>query len=354
MPAYNGEKYIRQAIDSVLAQTYQDWELVVVDDGSTDGTANILDSYADPRIRSMSQQNRGQAAALNSGLRLAQGEFITNLDVDDWLTVDSLHDRVQYLVQHPDRGVVYGDGFYCDVTGRPLMRFSDNRIGDVEGDVYGMLISTPFFSAGSSVMQRRQLLDQYQLQYDESIVWCQDYDFYIRLAAVATFGVIDTPTVWYRVHGDNMTTMMAGSRRLKSLLATRLKALQSPRFATLPEEDKSRFFSTVLSQDINDGELDKLKVIHSAHFQSLSKRTQARILQQAAQDHLLERRQLAFARKLLRLAWVRNPLDPRIEATFLLGHLSPSLARSAILRWRRMRGLSAGPMASPFEAAKLA
>src|SRR5262245_60329647 len=104
MPAYNGERFITQAIDSLLAQTYTYWELVVVDDGSTDATANVVSSFDDPRIRYVAQENRGQAAALNHGLRLAKGEYVTTLDVDDWLTTNSLADRVAFLKQHPDFG----------------------------------------------------------------------------------------------------------------------------------------------------------------------------------------------------------------------------------------------------------
>src|SRR5215510_7816825 len=90
MPAYNGERFIKQAIESVFAQTYPNWELIVVDDGSTDNTVQIISSFADSRIVYIHQENRGQAAALNHGLGIARGKYITTLDVDDWLTPNSL------------------------------------------------------------------------------------------------------------------------------------------------------------------------------------------------------------------------------------------------------------------------
>ena len=105
MPAYDGEAYIQQAIESVIAQTYPNWELIVVDDGSTDNTAGIVATYEDPRIRYTYQENRGQAAALNRGLDLAQGEYVTTLDTDDWFTPNSLLDRARFLDDHPEYGV---------------------------------------------------------------------------------------------------------------------------------------------------------------------------------------------------------------------------------------------------------
>ena len=353
MPAYNGAEFIRQAVDSVIVQSYPQWELVVVDDGSTDQTAAIIAGYPDARIRYAFQENRGQAAALNRGLALAEGEFITTLDVDDWLAVDSLADRVAYLAHHLEDGAVYGNGFYCDVAGRPLMRFSENRVGDVAGDVYATLIYTPFFGTGANVMVRRQVLDQHQIQYDESIVWCQDYDFYIRIAAVARFGLVHTPTVWYRLHAANMTMAMTKTRQLRSLLATRLKVLRSPRFAELTAAEQGQFFNVLLSQDAGDREADQAGVVDSAAFRSLPPAVQAKILLQAAQVHLLQQR-LGPARRLLRRAWVRHPFGPRTAAALALAHLSPSLARAAILRWRRLRGMPTGPVVSPLEAAKLA
>src|SRR5258707_9363446 len=117
MPVFNGEVFIAEAIGSVLDQTYPHWELVVVDDGSTDSTAKIVREIGDTRIRYVYQRNRGQAAALNQGLRVACGEFVTTVYADDCLTPNSLADRVAYLEQNGDDGAVYGDGFYCDAKG---------------------------------------------------------------------------------------------------------------------------------------------------------------------------------------------------------------------------------------------
>lgn len=337
MPAYNGVAYIQQAIASVIAQSYTDWELVIVDDGSTDATAQIVVGYQDPRIRYVFQENRGQAAALNQGLALAEGEFITTLDVDDWLTVESLAGRVQHLNRHPEHSAVYGDGFYCDANGKLLMRFSDYRAGDIAGDVYSTLICSPFFGTGANVMLRRELLDRHWLRYDESIVWCQDYDLYVRIAEVGLFGVVPTPTVWYRLHDANMTNSMPFGRRLESLIAMRQKILQSPRFAALPDNAKADFFHSVLNQELCGREADQIRWIESAPFQALPNRLQARILRLTAHTYLAHNQSLAHSRNLLRWSWKHDPFAPQTAVAVALAYMSPRLAEHAMRRWQRMQ-----------------
>ncbi len=107
LPVYNGARFLRQAIDSVLSQTWKDFELLVVNDGSTDGTAAILESYSDPRIRILSNvQNIGLTLSLNKGLQSARGEYIARIDADDIALPIRLEKQVSYLDQHPEVGLV--------------------------------------------------------------------------------------------------------------------------------------------------------------------------------------------------------------------------------------------------------
>ncbi|WP_052184305.1 glycosyltransferase family 2 protein [Psychroserpens sp. Hel_I_66] len=97
MPVYNGEKYLREAIDSVLAQTFKDFEFLILNDGSTDGTQNIIDSYSDKRIKSVYHKNMGVAKSLNRGLELAQGEYIWRHDADDICLPEQLKTQLDFL-----------------------------------------------------------------------------------------------------------------------------------------------------------------------------------------------------------------------------------------------------------------
>lgn len=106
MPVYNGEKYVREAIDSVLAQTYTDFEFIIINDGSTDRTQDIIDSYKDPRIKCHQQDNQGVAKTLNNGLKLATGKFIWRHDADDICLPAQLQTQMDFLAAHPNFALV--------------------------------------------------------------------------------------------------------------------------------------------------------------------------------------------------------------------------------------------------------
>jgi glycosyltransferase involved in cell wall biosynthesis len=352
MPVYNGERFLRQAIDSLLAQTYPEWELVAVDDGSSDSTASIIQSYSDARLGYTYQENRGQAAALNRGLELARGEFVTTLDCDDWLTPESLAARVAYLRQHAQYGVVYGDGLYCNVNGEPVLQFTDHMPAGITGDVYDTLIVSPFYGTGATVMIRQPALQQNGIRYDEAIVWCQDWDFYIRLAERVQFGFVPDLTINYRLHDTGMTTSMPGGRRLESLLRLRQKVLASERFQSTAINCKAAFFYDYLVKDLSERVEEQSRVMTSDPFTSLPPAEQSRLLRLAANAYLLQDAHKEVVRQWLRLAWRQTPFGLKTASTNLLYWIHPSLARKAVQYWQR--GRSPHGQVSPFELAQVA
>jgi glycosyltransferase involved in cell wall biosynthesis len=113
MSVYNGEKYLRQAIESILQQTYTDFEFIIIDDGSTDSSREIIQSYDDKRIRLViNEQNIGLTKSLNKGIRLAKGEFIARMDADDISLPQRFEKQVAYLDSHPEVGVL---GTYANI-----------------------------------------------------------------------------------------------------------------------------------------------------------------------------------------------------------------------------------------------
>ncbi len=364
MPVYNGEQYLRQAIDSTIAQSYSTWELIVVDDGSTDSSAAIVKSFTDPRIRYSYQDNRGQAAALNRGLNLAQGEFITTLDADDWLPADSLLDRAVYLSQHPEYGVVYADGYYCNAAGETILRFSEHMPAGIEGDVYDTLIISPFYGTGATVLVRQEALQQHGIQYDDEIVWCQDWDIYIRLAEKIHFGFVSSPAIFYRLHNAGMTLTMPGGRRLESLLRLRFKVLASPRFDSVVEPQKAAFFYDFLIKDLYQRIADQETVITSIAFGKLTRSEKSRLMRLTAVSYLLEMADkrhpkadviarneaiLVSVKKWLLAAWGCAPFDPKTAIMTVLCLLSPELAQRVAQKWKAAHG--PGGDVSPFDLA---
>lgn len=330
MPAYNAEGFIVEAIDSVLAQTYPHWELIVIDDGSVDRTSHIVQAIQDERIRYAYQENRGQAAALNYGLDLACGDYITTLDVDDWFTPNSLGDRVAFLDRHPRYGAVYGDGLYCDPNGKEFLRFNEHMPSGLSGDVYDLLVVSPFYGTGAGVMQRRDVLTRYQIRYDDGIVWCQDWDFYIRVAEVVPFGFVESLTIRYRIHSGSMTEAMPSGRRLESLIRLRDKVLDSPRFRSTTHTQKYAFFYDYLVKDLN-GDIAKQEwVMDSAAFNTLEREDQARLQRYIANRYLLEQKQTKAAKRWLRSSWKKAPFEPRTTILVLASMVSPEIARRMI------------------------
>jgi glycosyltransferase involved in cell wall biosynthesis len=337
MPVYNGEKFLAEALRSVVDQAYPDWELVVVDDGSTDATASIVAAVEDSRIRYAHQPNRGQAAALNRGLDLARGAYVTTLDADDRLTPNSLLDRVRWLEAHPDVDAVYADGYFCNADLEPQLRFSQHRPANVAGDIYPALINTPLFGTGACVLIRTDLLRRRHIRYDEAIVMCQDWDFYIRVAAHAQFGYVDAPSVYYRVHPANMTLTVGRERHINAIVRTRFKVLESSRFGTLRSALRREFLRRLLVNTLKDRPVDQEAVLSSPRFGELLPVDRARLLRWLAAEWFLGDARAGRAQELLRDARSLAPGDARTAGLAWLMSTAPGLARCVLWAWRYLR-----------------
>lgn len=211
IPAYNRGPFIRQTVESVLGQTYGEIELIVVDDGSSDDTRQILEGFGD-KIRLLEhpgRANRGQSASINLGLDQAGGEFIAILDSDDYWEPDKIEVQVSYLQEHGSVGLVYGNGFAVDGKGEilypiyPPGHAEKNRPGDVLMNCYFSLPSNSLFR--KAVLKTTGLLD-------ERLRAAQDHDFAIRMAEATTLAYIDKPLFYYRRHAESISTKHADVR----------------------------------------------------------------------------------------------------------------------------------------------
>jgi glycosyltransferase involved in cell wall biosynthesis len=198
MPAYNACPYIAAAIESVLAQTYRHFELIILDDGSTDDSYANAATYTkiDPRVRLVSQPHSGVARTRNHLISLAQGEFIAWLDADDLALPHRLERGVNVMLNNPQL-VVLGSAYQViDVNGYSQalhkLPLSDTTIR------WHSLFHSPF--AQSSVMLRRDRLVSNDLKYDPSMELAEDYDFWSRLLAVGQACNLPEPLVSYRMH----------------------------------------------------------------------------------------------------------------------------------------------------------
>ena len=206
IPAYNRAAYIGEAIDSILAQTWPHYEILVVDDGSTDNTWAILKQYeAEGKIRLFSHPghvNRGQAASINLGLRHMRGEYVLVLDSDDYVMPEKLEKQVAYLKAHPDVGLVYSNGYFVKADGEILWPYHAKDHQD-PGDPNAVLLDC-YMALPVNALVRRSVYDQVG-EFEESFRAAQDHDMLIRMAEVTRFGYIPDFLFCYRRHGDSIS-----------------------------------------------------------------------------------------------------------------------------------------------------
>jgi len=206
IPVYNGRRYLAEAIDSVLAQTYPHVEVVVVNDGSTDNSAEIIASYGN-RIVVVEQENQGVGAARNAGMQRATGQFIALLDQDDWWRPEKLEKQVAQMIAD-DRLVLLhtGAAHYDDATAGYREPLDPEATPErLTGPCYDrLLLDNQIYN--SSVMVRASALAQVGL-CDPEIRGntVQDYDLWLRLARAGHFGFLDEELIVFRVHGDQGT-----------------------------------------------------------------------------------------------------------------------------------------------------
>jgi GT2 family glycosyltransferase len=199
IPTYNYDRFLREAIDSVLAQTWPALEVIVVDDGSTDDTPRILADYGD-RIRVIRQENLGASAARNTGIAAARGEWVAFLDSDDLWRPRKLECDAARIAADPDLGIVHCGAEQFDNTGKTLFVF----LGGLEGWVAPDLLSLDrevIAAPGSGLTVRKAAAEEVG-GYDPRLEGSEDWDFCYRIACRYRAGLVPEVLARYRLHGS--------------------------------------------------------------------------------------------------------------------------------------------------------
>ena len=204
IPAYNAERTIAATLATVLGQTVADIEVVVVDDGSTDGTAQLATSLGDPRLRVVHQANAGHAAARNTGIAQARGTYVSMIDADDlWLT-NKLERQLAVLRRHPGVRAVQCASVRVDDSLAPLFI---GRCPDGRNELLDVLCLRGLPGLMSTLIADRALLEEVG-GFDPSLVILQDWDLAIRLALRGALYSIPEPLVLYRFHAGNQSNQV--------------------------------------------------------------------------------------------------------------------------------------------------
>ncbi|BAZ13305.1 family 2 glycosyl transferase [Calothrix sp. NIES-4071] len=225
IPAYNAEKTILQTIASVQQQTFSNFELIVINDGSTDRTLELLHSITDERLKIFSYENGGLPVARNRGISHATGEFIAFLDADDLWTPDKLELQLAALQQHPEAGVAYSWTYFMDDKGESL---SPGEATFLEGNVYAQLLVNNFLASGSNPLISRQAIESIG-GFDSAFPHCADWDYWLRLAASWHFVVVRKHQILYRQSRGGMSSKIDGIEKQQLIMIEKV-------YRTAPQE----------------------------------------------------------------------------------------------------------------------
>lgn len=204
MPVYNGEKYLREAINSILSQTFRDFELLIINDGSTDQSEAIIQSYNDDRIRYvLNASNQKIIATLNNGLKLARGRYIARMDADDIAEPERLRVQLDYMEANPGCGLCGTD--ISILSERTIVVDKWIKTGDHDVLKFNLLMGNPF--CHPTVMLRTSVLREHQLAYDPADMHAEEYGLWIEVSRYATLANIDQKLLRYRLHDAQVSAI---------------------------------------------------------------------------------------------------------------------------------------------------
>ncbi|WP_448268839.1 glycosyltransferase family 2 protein [Nostoc sp. DSM 114159] len=218
IPVYGVEKYIAATVQSVLEQTYTNFELLIIDDASLDRSINICQQFTDPRIKIIRQSNRGVSGARNTGIRHAQGEYLAFLDGDDLWLPEKLEKQIAHLENSPAVGVSFSRSAFIDEAGQALGTYQMPKLKEITPSY---LLSCNPVGNGSAAVMRREVLEAIKFQdnlyginedcyFDERLLQSEDNEFWIRISIKSNWQIegIPEPLTLYRVNSKGLSANM--------------------------------------------------------------------------------------------------------------------------------------------------
>lgn len=260
MIVYNGQRHVGEAVRSILEQGFRDFEFVIVDDGSTDATFDILTAFNDPRVRIIRQPNIGRPKARNRALLECKGRYIAVIDADDMAMPTRLQRQWEFLERNPDISILFTD--YVTMNGEGGVLWTET-LPPADLDLRKLLYyKNPILN--SSAMFRHSVYEKIG-PYDESMIYCQDYDFWVRGASMFRMACLSEPLAMKRLH-DGMIMMNVNKLNLKCAIEVRKRAM---RIFHLPWYFQLRFAHLVVLRWIPQTLVSSLLKIRWAMMQFL-------------------------------------------------------------------------------------
>jgi glycosyltransferase involved in cell wall biosynthesis len=258
MTAYNAMAYLPQTMETLLWQSFTDFELLLINNGSTDNIVEWVTQLGDPRIKLISQENRGIPGGLNRGIAHAQGEYITFLDADDLWDPTKLEKQVRVLDENPEVGLVYNWVTLIDEHSRDMggliHRHSIVKF-HAEGDVRKQILEQDIIGCGSSAMVRRVCFEEVGV-FDPSFTIAADWDMWVRIGLRYRFKVIKEPLTYYRKHSNSMTSNWQAAMQDCGVAIEKIFSYVSPELQYLKNYSYGRLYFYHAQQRVRSIERD--------------------------------------------------------------------------------------------------
>ena len=260
MPAYNAEKYLREAIDSILTQTFTDFEFIIINDGSTDATEQIIKSYSDPRIVYLkNDMNSGICVTLNKGLDAAQGKYIARMDSDDISFPERLAVQVAFMDAHPEIAVCGSD---VEIFGESVKPYVFTQIYEPAQCRAGLIFNSCF--AHPSVMMRAVVIKDNHLYYENDFKGLEDYKLWWEITKYGKPVNINRSLLRYRIHRGQET------QNVPQRVKTKLSDFAAERLKYLGVNYSSSEFESFVKY--NSGDFNKFSEVELCNLIALNRR----------------------------------------------------------------------------------
>lgn len=230
LPVFNGERYLKEAIESILTQTYDQFEFIIINDGSTDNTKKILLSYTekDHRIVLIHQDNKGLVESLNRGVSIAKGKYIARMDADDISAPERFELQIAFLEANPDYVAIGSDVVLIDEKARKLT--TQHQLQDHESILSAALVGHCPICHPSALIRTDAILKSGP--YNKEFYPAEDLDLWLRLSEIGLLGNLNSSLLFYRMHGGSISGVTANGGRQRDAMRRACEAAWSRRGLT--------------------------------------------------------------------------------------------------------------------------
>ena len=259
MPVYNSEKYLREAINSILCQTFKDFELIIINDGSADNSRSIIQEFQkqDTRIKLIeNEKNLGISRSLNLGIDHAVGKYIARMDSDDISIKSRFSNQVKILELNPEIGFLGSSGYYIDENGKKISFYKvPTSFLEIK---WGSLLCSPFIHP--SVMIRKELFEKTNIRYDDTKLYVEDYDLWSKFINITKAINLKEPLIKYRIYSQFINKQKNNIQQENTLKIACKNILKETKDINLSCQEIIEILLLINNHNFFNDDLNKIKI----------------------------------------------------------------------------------------------